>query len=351
MRQSKFNVLIYATLVFVLCSGKLLAVDNTTLKSSYLGDGLFKYEMTVHDDPFFLEEKNSFAILSITNLIEVVEHSPNWQFSNHTNAFSLGYPEGNPDIERPYSAYCIVKSSYTNYCTIPAEETGAIVHGSLLYLDDIFGNPYGSGNVVFYSKMNAIVPCSEENADGSPPVCEHHFEYIPDLKINNLIMEDGRPKGLSFSWDSDCTVVIQASTNLTDWTDVEYTLGSPPSTNWFSSVPLEGYGNSYRILLAANGHHPELLSGAVPMKMAMVQPEEETSVSFNIQCIQKGHMRLTIDTTPEKKYAVSLKHNRTGEIFKNLTFTAVEEHTTMTVDLTGLPASASVDVTKIELSQ
>ena len=347
MSRNTFNIVIGLISAWILGSSALLAAENVSLRSAYLGDGLFKYEMTVHKDPFFLEERNSLWLEMFTNLVEVVEHSPDWQFSNHTNAFALDYPAGDPDLERPYSAYCIVRSANTNYCTVSGGGAGATVTGFLLWQDDMFGSPYGSGNAAFFARMEAIVPCSEEDADGSSSVCERDLELIPNVLIDSITVDDGQATELTFSWDSDCTVLIQISTNLGEWVDVGYALGSAPSTKWIAPEPLDTHGMFYRVVLAAMGHRPELIGGASAQMAAMDMTDFSTTPSFRIEGMKHGTLTVQIDTIPGARYVVSVKQARSGTTLKTIECMAQDELTRIDVDVLDLPHSATIEVVEI----
>ena len=350
MKHEARNIFIKLSAVWIFGCGVVFAVNNTTLESSYLGDGLFKYEMTVHHDPFFALERNSFGV-SFPGLIDVVEHTPGWTFNNQTNSFVLEYPEGLFCIPRPYSAYCIVRSAYTNYCVNSFDNARVIISGDIVPLKDSFGTQYSgvvSMNIVFYSFMNALVPCLKEDADGASPIFTHDFEMIPDVRIDGVLNLNNEANGLEFSWKEDSTVLIQASTNLQDWVDIQYALGSPPSTNWIAPEPLETYGKFFRVLLAARGHRPELLGAAAPQMAAMSLVETQTTPSFRLTGIHRGKMTVQIDTEPDSRYAVSVKQTGSKQIFKIIECTAEGLEIRVDIDMTGFPASAYIDVVELK---
>jgi hypothetical protein len=343
-RKSKF--IVNCVLLVLLGATSLRAMDNCTLKSAYLGDGLFQYEMTVHNDPFFVEEKNNFALFSFSNLVEAVSYTPDWQFLDFTNSFALEYPSGDPDIERPYKASCIVRSACTNYRMSATMDDCAIIHGSIIWLDDRFGSPYLSGNAVFYSRLEALIPCPPEEADGSPAVCERSFEMIGDVEIDQVVMVEGVAQGLSFSWVTNCTVLVQASSNMTDWVDVQYALGSSTPTNWIAEEPLANYGAYYRVLLVAKGHHPELLEPDASHRTAITRTVAAYQPSFRIVGISGGVMTLEVDTITDAAYAVSFYSMETHEVARTVRFVAEGSTSTVTVNVSDLPSAMTIDVTE-----
>lgn len=360
MKQFARRKSIVFILVFILGASPILAANNTSIKSTYLGNGLFKYEMTVHPDPFLTRQLNSLAVLSFTNFIEVVEHSSNWGFASSTNSFSLEYPEG-PDLERPYNTYCIVRSSNTHYRTVSVSDRKAYVLGSLWLTHDFFGQPYfndtntvSSDNIVMAHPVEAIIPCSENEADGSPASCEWSLEIAPDVLVDNVIIMNGEPQGLSFSWNTNCTVLVQASTNLSEWVDVEYALGSPPSTNWISTEPLDNYGTYFRLLLMAAGHYPELLSQGLhsevsaqstsPVLATLNDPATPATPANRIRGIKQGILKLEIDTIPLQKYAVYIKRTGSPTVIQTIEFIAQDKQTILDINTESLPTSISIEV-------
>lgn len=88
------------------------------------------------------------------------------------------------------------------------------------------------------------------------------FEIIPNLKIDALLVTNSGPDGLTFSWRFNSTVRVEGTSDLLTWPPVAYALGSAPTTTWTSSIPLNNYGNYFRLGLVATEHRPELLTDA-----------------------------------------------------------------------------------------
>lgn len=190
---------------------------------------------------------------------------------------------------------------------------GAIVLVSL-YLADF--NPLPSSgvysqNIVGYAGFPCLVPCSPEAADGSPTNFSYALKLLPDISIQQLIQSDGVVSGVDFLWEYDSTLLLQASTDLTTWTNVAYLWSYPPETLWTTNTPLNDFGNFFRLELVSNGHQtdlPPLNSNAVLVKPATAKASMTSSATIpRISGCQmtQGKIAVNVATQPNQHYTVS----------------------------------------------
>lgn len=247
-------------LMLVLLWLGLRTADATTfleLKSTYLGDGWFQYQMSVLDDPFFTEADITGLQINFTNQIDQSNGTQGWVYTGATSgwAFTNGYPA------RPYAETFLVQSSETSYrLGVGTNSDGAVALLSL-YLTDIYpGIASGvvSANIVGYAMMPCLVPCSPEEADGSPTNFVYDLKLLPDVTINQLIQTNGQIYGVDFTWDSASTFLLQGSADLNIWTNIAYLWSDPPETVWTTNTALNAYGQFFRVALVADGHSTNL---------------------------------------------------------------------------------------------
>ena len=92
------------------------------------------------------------------------------------------------------------------------------------------------------------MPCAPAEADGSLPTLVSRQEFVPDIKIDELIRTNQDIHGLTFSWSEPSTVEFQGSHNLSRF------FGDPPQTTWTTNVSLNSFGKFFRLSLIANRH-------------------------------------------------------------------------------------------------
>lgn len=159
---------------------------------------------------------------------------------------------------------------------------GAIIAGGLSWNEAIA--PSELSGALFYAGMACLVPCSPEEADGSPTNFTYVLKLVPDVAINGLIQTNGNVFGMDFTWGYDSTFLLQGSTNLNDWTNIAYVWSYPPETVWTTNTPLNNYGQFFRVELVADGHSTNLppLSSALATSAKTktgVSPETPTVTS------------------------------------------------------------------------
>ncbi|MGA2180079.1 MAG: hypothetical protein ABSH15_10920 [Verrucomicrobiota bacterium] len=301
-------------MVFLLGLGNSFATTFLQFDSTYLGDGWFQYRMQVMNDPFFTEADIIGLQINFTNQIDQSTDSQNWTNYDSDNAyscwfFSQSYPA------RPYEEVFLVRSAETSYRlgTNNGVLDGVLVVFSL-YLADF--NPWVlngdvSANIVGYAAFPCLVPCPPEQADGSPTNFSYTLKLLPDISIQQLIQSNGVVSGVDFLWDYDSTLLLQASTDLTTWTNVTYIWSVPPETLWITNTPLNDFGQFFRLELVADGYQtnlPPLTSNAVLAKPAAsrvsVAPLAAIPRVSGCQMI-KGKIAVSVATQPNQHYSVS----------------------------------------------
>ena len=245
--------------VFSLGIMRARATTFLQFQSTYLGDGWFQYQMSVFNDPFFTEADITGVVVNFPGEIGSSTTSTNWSETDSEDALSTwsstnGYPA------RPYQETFLIQSSDTSYRL--ATNFDAAVTTFSLFLTG-FTPPLGGGgvyseNVVGYAWMHCLVPCTPDEADGSPTNYVFVLKIVPDVAINQLIQTNGNIYGIDFTWGYDSTFLLQASTDLNNWTNAAYVLSNPPETIWTTNTPLNNFGNFFRIFLIADGYDTNL---------------------------------------------------------------------------------------------
>lgn len=227
------------------------ATTFLTLQSTFLGGGWFQYQMSVMNDPFFTEADIVGLDINFTNQIGQIDGANGWSYQGTTN----GWEFTNSFPARPYSETFLIQSSETSYrMGWPTNgDDGALVLMSL-FLAEI--NPAAaegiiSGNILGYANMPCLIPCSPDQADGSPTNFVYTLKLLPDISINQLIQTNGQIYGVDFTWDSASTFLLQGSADMNLWTNVAYIWSYPPETIWTTNAPLNGYGQFFRMAMVA----------------------------------------------------------------------------------------------------
>ena len=191
-----------------------------------------------------------------------------------------------PPPVRPYTETFLMRSSETSWKLQTDNPNppgpGAIIAGGLSWNEAIA--PSELSGALFYAGMACLVPCSPEEADGSPTNFTYVLKLVPDVAINGLIQTNGNVFGMDFTWGYDSTFLLQGSTNLNDWTNIAYVWSYPPETVWTTNTPLNNYGQFFRVELVADGHSTNLppLSSALATSAKTktgVSPETPTVTS------------------------------------------------------------------------
>jgi hypothetical protein len=330
-------------LLFLLLGlGNCLGTTFLQFNSSYLGDGWFQYQMQVMDDPFFTEADIEGLTLNFTNQIDESTSSQNWVNSSSDDAESIwSFSQSIPP--RPYEETFLVRSAETSYrLGTNMEFYGAVV---VFSLDLAEVNPFTYGgvfsqNVVGYANMPCLVPCAPEQADGSPTNFSYALKLLPDVSIQQLIQSNGVVDGVDFVWDYASTFVLQATTDLTTWTNVAYIWSYPPETLWTTNTPLNNFGQFFRIEIVAADHAtnlPPLNSNALLPSLAVNRASIAVTVPRVSSCqIAKGEIAVNVATQPNQHYTISaLDRHKVVQATQPLT--ATNNSATVYFDAKSLP--------------
>ena len=249
MRCAKVRSLVRWSVVplalWLVCLFPITATSSTfvELESTYLGNGWFQYRVKMFPELFF-EQQALFAggTVSFTNRTDTGPVPEGWEFASADQQSAFwGYTNVSVLQPMPCEQVFLARSSET-----------AFKLGSQFYVSysiwpaSWLHSPYFFGNIVGYVRLPCLVPCPPAEADGSPTNYLTSFEMFPDVRISGL-----SPFTISYDWENDCTVLIQASQKLAAWTNVAYAFGSSGTATWTSSVPLSTYGSCFRVGLVS----------------------------------------------------------------------------------------------------
>lgn len=311
------------------------------LESSYLGDGWFQYTLTNPQNPYFQEaDFTSFYVNAFTNFLAYGADPVDWQ-----SLSPVGWNfTGSTPQNRPYQTVFLVQSQYTSYCTT---NEGALVL-FLLYPQSYLWSPNFS-NIAGWYPLSCLIPCPPEQADGSPSNLVDAVELFPDVAINSILVISNHVQGFTFSWATDSTVLAQGTTDLVNWTNIAYALGSPPSTTWTSAVPLDAYGNVFRLALVATQQDSNLVNNAGTMtqsSMSQSAPVSEDATVSGCRIGDGGIVEATIVTESGCSYEVYLSE-KSGERCQEQTFTATTSTTTVQFRPEGIASPAIIKVLRL----
>jgi hypothetical protein len=231
--------------LWLACMRPIAATSATfvELESTSLGDGWFQYRVKMFPESFFQQQELfGGGTGSFTNRTETGPVANGWEFAS-------------TDLHSAFWGYTNVSVLQTLPCEqvfrARSSETGFRMDSQFyisysLWPASWLHSPYFSMNIVGYVRLPCLVPCPAGESDGSPTNYLTSYEMFPDVQISGL-----SPFTISFDWETDCTVLIQASSNLTAWTNVAYAFGRSGTASWTSSVPMPAYGSSFRVGLVS----------------------------------------------------------------------------------------------------
>lgn len=340
-KQSRLSLLWLLALLWL---GLTSATATTFLQfqSTCLGDGWFQYQLHVFDDPFFTKADVVAFGIRFTNQIDQGAVPDNWTNDNWGGGFSdwsttNGYPS------RPYSLTFLVRSSETSYRLSLTNIAEAMILFSLELAEFYPGAGSGvySANVVGYATMPCLVPCSPEAADGSPPNFVYGLKLLPDVTINRLIQDNGKIRGVDFNWTDESTFVLQASMDLSTWTNIAYIWSWPPETVWTTDPPLNIYGSFYRVALVANGHSSNLppLSSTLALTPKASVTAGLGATTPRVNGCQFANGKLVVNVTAQPGQTVQVQAMDSHRVVRH-TRQVKATGTSMTVDFdaAGLPS-------------
>lgn len=219
------------------------ARDLVQLESSYLGDGLFEYRVTILSDPFL-------ASLSVEQLfVRGTWTGPHalpadWK----TNAPIAGFLELQPTVAGPLNL------PWTRTFRLQSNQTTFKRHISGLRLP--LGGQFatnapifsGSSALAAIASLPALIPCPPAEADGSETNSTSRFETFRNPVIQELGLIDGEARFLTLTHQGTAYLRLESSTNLTDWLAVTHLRATNGVNRWTNSASLGEPGSFFRLL-------------------------------------------------------------------------------------------------------
>ena len=98
-----------------------------------------------------------------------------------------------------------------------------------------------------YANVTGLVPCSPDEADGSPPEWVDRVGGFPELEVQSILISDGRPTGIRFQVGGGLRVVVESSDDLKTWIAVGSAVGVNGLTTWAPGGTLETLGRFFRV--------------------------------------------------------------------------------------------------------
>ena len=308
--QGKWLALLLA--VFLFGPGTAKGTTFLQFDSTFLGNGWFQYRLQLMDDPFFTAVDLSIGI-NFTNQIDSTGSAIWTNSTAQTNysdwASSVSYRP------RPYEEVFLVRSSEPSYRqgTVGGPASGATL---LMGLYLAAKNPLSdiglvSENMVGYVNIPCLIPCQPGDADGSPTNFSYTLKLVPDVIIQQLIQTNGAVSGVDFVWEAESTFLLEASKNLTTWTNIAYVWSTPSETLWTTNQSLNNLGQFFRLELVAEGHKTNLpplnTSGLVASFSAVkTQTVAQLVVPRVASCkIDQGSIAVNLITQAKQNYTVN----------------------------------------------
>ena len=297
---------------FLLLTGAstALAYEHFTIASASLGEGVFAYRLTLHDDPFSMyDDTFGFGVVA-TGVVSVTVTPPGWtaSVSNDTVLWSSNIDITSSHMPRPASYDFGFQSSFASHRT---NEMDATVYGSLMPFKG-GGGSSSSINMVYYWSVPAVVPCAEELADGSAASHSETREFFPDVLIESFYVQNGERRGLNVRFDySGYSAVVKAKHKLSDpWTLIGPFEGQAGLTTWIADQPLAQYGGFFRVALTSFPGlflDASLKAGATVGRSALAAAASEYEVvPFRLTRPLDGSVRVSFDTETGVRYRVWL---------------------------------------------
>lgn len=321
--------------------GTASATTFLQLQSTCLGDGWFQYQMNVLNDPFFTAVQISGFDVNFTNQIDQGKLPPGW--NAYSNSVASWYGPGTYPT-RPYGLTFLVRSSETSYRLSPGTNyDGAIVLLSLVLSEYFPGIADGSvsANVVGYATMPCLIPCSPEQADGSPTNFVYNLKLLPDIALNRLIQTNGEIYGVDFTWTNESTFVLQGTGNMNTWTNIAYLWSYPPETVWTTNAPLNGYGPFYRVALVADGHdtNPPPLTSSLPLAPQTSATASFTTATPRVTGCQFAQGKVLVNFATQPGRTVQVQELDSHQIIRQTqSVTTSGTSATVTFNAAGLPS-------------
>jgi len=237
------------------------AYPFVTVKTTCGTNGWFEYELAVHNDPFWNQvDSMGLAALQVTNVQDVGAIPSGWINAVSTNAIVWSYSGTLTDpVARPQVIHMSFQSPHTAFRRAP---NALCVMFSAYPQMDIYPRENGvapSVNIVGYRYAEGLVPCAQSEADGSPPAMTTTWDIVPDIRMTDFLAVSNQLQGVNFTWNSTFTMGVDASWDMTSWSNVACVIGDAGTNTWTSSVPLDQVGKYFRLRLYSSDKHPEMV--------------------------------------------------------------------------------------------
>jgi hypothetical protein len=237
--MKRYSMLV-AVVGFLSTSRIVYGAHLIELESSYLGNGVFEYTLKFPDIGLFPTVLPDFFSVPFPGLTDYRMTPTNWTAS----------PDDSPNWEHdrvvwetlPYSCTFLVSGTNTTF------KLGRMIadFSAFEYMWTEQTNTWTNTTALGYVNLLCLIPCVPAEEDGSPTNYFSSTGDIPVVTISKLLFESSHPVGLEFT-SAAYRVSVEASFDLQNWTTVTNLNLSTSLTNWKSPVPLDVYGNFFRL--------------------------------------------------------------------------------------------------------
>lgn len=234
-----------------LSRGASVPAPHSHLHSEHLGGGLFLYEFTRFEDRFFVDMRVGELVLNFSNLVEIVQAPAGTTYEEGWVHFPLEWDAPVPGVA---TWRILLRSS------LPATR---VQPGSAMELGG-FGYQlpfWPTTQVVYFQKLDALVPCPVEPAPPTPwPVShEARFSMRNEFLIDELRPNPGGGVDLTFTLDQQYSLLIEGRDGGGGWRTLGHVLGESGVNHW-SSGRLDDSNLQFRLGLLAFGHVPSVFN-------------------------------------------------------------------------------------------
>ena len=249
MKKNHGLLLVLMAAYFSFASASAEARNFVSVKSSYLGDGWFSYQVRMEPNPFFTTQIMAFANANpFSSRIDFNMPPEGWSADTNGNTLNWTKNDQQEPHALPLEFTMVGRSSLSGFRT----ETNSFTIGFLLWVHDGLQYPLVSDNFAGYAQLPALVPCDPSESDGSPLEMASGCEFLPDPKVVELGSDF-----LRYSWPNTNTVVIEASHDLQTWSNLAQTIGYGGTTTWTTAQSLGTFGRYFRVGLVSTRALPE----------------------------------------------------------------------------------------------
>ncbi len=236
-------------IIGVVGSPGVRAKDVLEVESRYAGEGWFYYRVRTLEDPFFAGIAfGQLVPYPFTNYVTTRLPSSwtNYYYDGHWGGIMYDSTLAQPRINE---IVFLARSTSTNFKKGELSTTISLTFPPFIFRGITLGG---------YVNMEALVPCSPQESDGSYARLFSRLELLPDIRIDELIVTNGEVHGLKFSWAMQSTMELQGSDDLEHWSSITQFAGNPPQTVWTTGAVLNPAGPFYRLLLIYGGDYSPL---------------------------------------------------------------------------------------------